>query len=365
MKNKKIVVLMSGGVDSSVTAYILKKMGYYIEGLFIKNWNKDDNKYNCNSIDDYLMAKKITNKLNIKLKYINLSKYYWNNVFIKFLDDIKLGITPNPDILCNKKIKFNILKKIIDNNTNYDYIATGHYVRKIVVNKRNIILKGIDKKKDQSYFLSSIKSKNINNFIFPLGNFNKEDVRKIAKEINFENYNRKGSTGICFIGKKKFKNFIKNFIETKKGYILNENNKIIGNHDGVNLYTIGQRKGLGIGGIKGYNNKPWYIIEKRIKDNLIIVSQDINNSNLLSKGLIIKNMNWINNKPCINKFIANVKIRYDNSKNDIKSKIEIIDNNHIKIIFYEKSGVVVPGQYAVIYINSICLGGGKIIKLIN
>ncbi|BBA85364.1 tRNA-specific 2-thiouridylase MnmA [endosymbiont of Sipalinus gigas] len=361
MIKKKVIVAMSGGVDSSVSAYILKKIGYCVEGIFMNNWEIDNNENSCNSLKDFLDTKLVTDILDIKLHTINFSKDYFNNVFKYFLNVYLKGNTPNPDILCNKIIKFNILKDFINKNIKCDYISTGHYARNIFCKKKNknFLLRGLDKNKDQSYFLYKLNSNEINKYIFPLGNFKKNEVRKIAEKIKISNYNKKSSTGICFIGNKCFNNFLSKFISKSKGIILSEDNKFIGYHNGISFYTIGQRKGLNIGGIKGYKESPWYIIDKNIKKNILVVSQNKNHKNLISYGLIANNINWINKIPNnINRFKALVKIRY-NHNNDINSLVKIF-NNFVYVIFDKPNGVVVPGQSVVFYIGNNCIGGGII-----
>ncbi|BBA84892.1 tRNA 2-thiouridine(34) synthase MnmA [endosymbiont of Pachyrhynchus infernalis] len=359
INNKKfVIVAISGGVDSAISAYILKNMGYYVEGIFMKNWNIDDNNNYCNSEEDFFYAKLISSRLNIKLNFINFSKEYWEKVFKITLDKLKLGLTPNPDILCNKEIKFNLLIKYVLNNIGANYISTGHYVKNIFFKNKNFLLKSIDKDKDQSYFLYTLNNDNLKFCLFPLGWMYKKNVRELAKKLNFENFDKKSSTGICFIGEKNFRKFISKFIPLKYGNIITSDNINIGTHNGIHFYTIGQRYGLNIGGIKKYLSKPWYIIDKNVINNTIIVSQDKNHPNLLSKGLIANSVNLINEIKNIYRLDIEVKLRY--SKNTMKSKIEFINNNKVKIIFNKLYGIVVPGQSVVFYINEICIGGAII-----
>lgn len=357
---KKVIVGMSGGVDSSVSAYLLKKQGYKVEGLFMKNWEEENNKTLCSSSIDFSDAQLVCDKLNIKLNFINFSKEYLNKVFKVFINEYTNGYTPNPDVLCNKEIKFKLFLDFSINKLKADYIATGHYARRKKINGNYNLLKAIDLNKDQSYFLYNINQYQLKHTIFPIGNFKKIFIRKIAKKINLINFNKKDSVGICFIGKRKFKNFIKKFISQKKpGAIVTTEGKIIGKHKGLIYYTIGQRKGLKIGGIKNTNNQPWYVVNKNIKNHTITVAQGINNTHLMSSGCIVEKIHWIIPLDFNKEIQCCVKTRY--RQQDIKCKI-ILDKKYKKImvIFNNYVSSVAPGQSAVFYKNEICLGGGII-----
>jgi len=263
----KVVLGMSGGVDSSVSALILKEQGYEVEAIFMKNWNEVSDDDNCSWEEDVDDALRVCDLLNIPLNTIDLSADYWDSVFTEMLDDIKLGLTPNPDILCNQEIKF---RAFIEHalQMGADKIATGHYAS-ILQQKNNYQLhKSIDYEKDQTYFLCRLNQKQLSRSIFPIGDIQKLEVRKIAAKNNLKVHNKKGSTGICFIGERPFKEFLSQYIPVKKGLILSKNGQYLGKHDGVHFYTIGQRQGLGIGGIKGATNEPWYVIEKNIDENI-------------------------------------------------------------------------------------------------
>ncbi len=354
----KIIIALSGGVDSSVTAWILKQLGYKIECVFIKCW-EENYKKKCKYKKDYKDAKNICKFLNIKLYNINFSYEYWKKVFIIFIKNQKNNKTLNPDILCNKKIKFNIFLKFAIKILKGNYISTGHYIIKKRKKNKFYLLKAIDKKKDQSYFLYILKQKQIEKCIFPLGKYYKKNIRKIAKNLNLINYKKKDSTGICFIGKKNYFNFIKKYIKNKPGKIININNKILGNHKGLHLYTIGQRKNLNI---NLGQNKPYYIFKKNKKNNTIIVVKGIKNSLLYSIGAFINKIHFINKKNKNKKIIfCNIKIRHQQYKN-IKSKIYI---NKKKIIFEKPLFAITPGQSIVFYKKNICLGGGIIKKNIQ
>ncbi len=352
-KNYKIIVAISGGVDSSVTIWILKQLGFIVECVYIQCWN--DNKQKCSYKKDFKITKKICKIFNVKLYKLDLSYEYWNDVFKIFINKLKKGQTPNPDILCNQKIKFNIFIKFSIKILKADFIATGHYVKKQKDYKNNIfyLKKGIDKKKDQSYFLYHLKQYQIKKSIFPLGNYKKKNIRKIANNLKLPNSNKKDSTGICFIKYQKYYSFIKNYIKTKKGKIINlHNNKIIGEHEGLFLYTIGQRKNLKIGG--GYN-KPLYVVKKQIKNNFLFVSEKTN-KNLFSKMFFLEKIH-LTIKKSNSKIYCRVKTRY--LQKEKKCKI-LIYKKFIKIKLKKPLFAITPGQSAVFYIKNICIGGGII-----
>ncbi|CAL4321029.1 tRNA-specific 2-thiouridylase MnmA [Buchnera aphidicola (Chaitophorus populicola)] len=355
-RKKKVIVAMSGGVDSSVTAWLLKEK-YHVEGLFMKNWEEEDNFGYCNSKKDLQDVENVCKSLNIFLHKVNFSLEYWTYVFKNFLLEHKKGRTPNPDILCNKKIKFKIFLKFAIENLNADYISTGHYAINFIKNKDHFLLKGKDKKKDQSYFLYTLKQKQLKKILFPLGSFKKTQVREIAKKINLKVYNKKDSTGICFIQPKFYKEFLNRYLSSKPGIIITTKKEIIGQHNGLFYYTLGQRKGLNIGGLKKYRSSPWYVIDKDIKNNILIVDQGINNKYLLSKGLILKKVHWINKKNIAFPMSCKIKTRYSETENNciIEKK-----NKYIKVTFLNPISSVTPGQSAVFYLKNICLGGGII-----
>lgn len=350
---------MSGGVDSSVAAWILKKNGYQVEGLFMKNWEEDDDDKYCHASKDLKDAQSVCNMLKINLHKVNFSEEYWNSVFKTFIHSIKLGNTPNPDVLCNKEIKFKTFLNFAIHNLSADFIATGHYVKSKYINGINYIIKGIDENKDQSYFLYTLESKIISKVLFPLGDLKKSQVRKIANQLQLVNAKKKDSTGICFIGKKNFSKFISKYLPKKIGYITDIKNNILGKHNGFMYYTIGQRKGLGIGGIKNNcNNNPWYVAEKNVEMNKVIVVQGSNNKYLYSSGFRVYNINWLDlnliNKP----YKCFVKTRY--RQKEVPCIICLIYNKFLDVYLDKPIKAVTPGQSAVFYINNICLGGGII-----
>ena len=354
---KKVVVGMSGGVDSSVAAIVLKDQGYDVIGLFMRNWdssinndilgNPDINNEICPQEQDYNDAKAVCEKLNIPLYRVDFVKEYWDYVFTYFLDELKKGRTPNPDIMCNKYIKFDMfVKEAI--KLGADYIATGHYARI----KDGKLLRGIDQNKDQTYFLSQLSKKQLNNVLFPIGNLEKSEVRKIAEKYDLITASKKDSTGICFIGERNFKNFLKNYLPNQPGDIINiETKEKMGTHTGLMYYTIGQRKGLGIGG----NKDKLFVVEKDMNNNILYVALNEENKYLRSISAIIEDVNWISDlKPNH----CQAKFRYRQQDNDVT--IEYIDDKTIKIYYPQGVNAVTPGQACVFYNNEECLGGGII-----
>ncbi len=355
----KVILALSGGIDSSISLWILKKLGYKVKCVFIKCWEEENNNKYCNIKKDYKDAKNICKLFNTKLYLINLSYEYWKkvfNIFIKKLNKFKII---NPDILCNKEIKFNTFLKFSIKILKADFIATGHYVIKKKKNKKFFLFKSLDKNKDQSYFLYQLKQKQIKKCIFPLGKYYKTNVRKIAKNLNLINANKKSSTGICFIGKKKYFNFIKKYIKQDYGNIITLNKKIIGQHKGLSLYTIGQRKNLNI---NLGQHIPYYVAKKNISKNQIIVVKGKNNINLYSSIIYINKIYYINkNIKNKKKIFCKIKIRY--RQKEINCLLYIKKN--IKIIFKKPVFGVEIGQSAVLYKKNMCLGGGIITKIFS
>ena len=355
---KKVICGMSGGVDSSVSAFILQQQGYQVEGLFMKNWEEDDDTDYCTAAADLADAQAVCDKLGIKLHKINFAAEYWDNVFEHFLSEYKAGRTPNPDILCNKEIKFKAFLEYAAEDLGANYIATGHYVRRRGADVNAQLLRGLDANKDQSYFLYTLSSKQVGQSLFPVGDIEKPIVRAIAEELGLITAKKKDSTGICFIGERKFKDFLARYLPAQPGNIRTVEGDIIGRHDGLMYHTLGQRKGLGIGGVKGASEEAWYVVEKDLVNNELIVAQGHDHSALLSTGLIAQQLHWVDRQPIRESLRCTVKTRY--RQTDVPCIIEPIDDESIKVIFDEPQIAVTPGQSAVFYLDEVCLGGGII-----
>ena len=354
---KEVIVGLSGGVDSAVTAWKLKQEGYHVRGLFMKNWEDDDDDEFCSSKQDLLDAVSVAEKLSIDIDVVNFAKEYKERVFSIFLDGLKKGITPNPDILCNSEIKFEaFLKHAIGMGA--EKIATGHYAKVREMNGLFQLLKGDDGTKDQSYFLCRLNQEQLSKSIFPLGSMLKSEVRKIAKDNGLHNHDRKDSTGICFIGERPFVDFINRYIDKNPGKIINEDGFILGQHDGLNFYTIGQRQGLKIGGTKKGNGQPWFVIDKDFANNQLIVGQGHDHPKLLKNGLRASEMHWIEGKEPKKNWVYSAKTRY--RQPDAPCEIDQIQEDEATILFGQKQWAVTPGQSVVIYESNVCLGSGFI-----
>ena len=361
-KDKNIVVGMSGGVDSSVAAYLLKDQGYKITGLFMKNWQSEPGEV-CTSEIDFEDASKVCDELDIQLHKANFSDEYWERVFTFFLSEHAKGRTPNPDILCNREIKF---KAFIDyaKQIGATHIATGHYAS-LTKEKDDVYLsRSKDINKDQTYFLHEVKSKDLKNCIFPLSKINKAEVRNIASDIGLHISTKKDSVGICFVGERNLKNFLSRFIELTPGEIIDNEGNILGEHHGSALYTIGQRQGLNIGGVKNKSELPWYVYKKDINLNTVYVCQGEDNDLLLNTGLELDSMKFINqhSKFRSNQIMCKVQVRHRQKAVDCS-----LDLSTSTVRFNEKIRAIAPGQSAVFYDQSdkICIGGGIISKAIN
>ena len=355
---KKVIIGMSGGVDSSVSAFILQQQGYQVEGLFMKNWEEDDDTDYCTAAADLADAQAVADKLGMKLHKINFAAEYWDNVFEHFLNEYKAGRTPNPDILCNKEIKFKAFLEYAAEDLGADYIATGHYVRRAGSDDNAQLLRGLDENKDQGYFLHAITKKQVGQSLFPVGEIEKPIVRAIAEDLGLATAKKKDSTGICFIGERKFKDFLARYLPAQPGEIRTVDGKLVGRHDGLMYHTLGQRRGLGIGGVKGLSEDPFYVVEKDLINNVLVVAQGHDNSALLSSGLIASQLNWISGEPLREALRCTVKTRY--RQTDIACEVFPIDENTVKVIFDEPQIAVTPGQSAVFYQGEVCLGGGVI-----
>lgn len=354
----KVVVGMSGGVDSSVSAYLLQQQGYQVVGLFMKNWEEDDTDEYCSAAVDLADAQAVCDKLNIKLYTINFAAEYWDNVFEHFLSEYKAGRTPNPDILCNKEIKFKAFLEYAAQDLGADYIATGHYVRKRTTGDKVELLRGVDNNKDQSYFLYTLSKDQVRQSLFPVGELEKPQVRKIAEQLGLATASKKDSTGICFIGERKFSDFLARYLPAQAGAIRTVDGQVIGKHQGLMYHTLGQRKGLGIGGLKQADDTPWYVVDKDIKNNELIVAQGHDHPALFSDGLIAQQLHWVDRKAVTKPFTCTVKTRY--RQQDIQCQVNPISEDKIEVIFAHPVAAVTPGQSAVFYQDEVCLGGGII-----
>lgn len=345
---------MSGGVDSSVSAYLLKKQGFNVIGLFMKNWQSEPGEV-CSSEIDFKDASEVCDILDIPLHKANFSDDYWDRVFKQFLSEHEKGRTPNPDILCNREIKF---KSFYDYalKIGADFIATGHYAKVENNNGEAKLYRSKDIDKDQTYFLHEVSSKEFSKTIFPLSGLYKSEVRDIAKELNLNIHSKKDSVGICFVGEKNLRDFLNRFIKFKKGNILNTDNDVIGEHNGSVLYTIGQRQGLGIGGIKDTDELPWYVYGKNIAKNEIYVCQGVDNQLLYSESILLDRIHWINEFKTCKDLECLVQIRHRHKP--VKCKVEF--NERINVKFEKEIRGVAPGQSAVFYKDNLCLGGGVI-----
>lgn len=354
----KVVVGMSGGVDSSVSAYLLKEQGYQVEGLFMKNWEEDDNDEYCAAAEDLKDAQAVSDKLGITLHTINFAAEYWDNVFEYFLAEYKAGRTPNPDIMCNKEIKFKAFLEFAAEELSADYIATGHYVQRSNQSGQCQMLRGLDGNKDQSYFLYTLGEQHIAQTLFPIGHLEKPTVREIALQQNLVTHNKKDSTGICFIGERKFKDFLAQYLPAQPGEIETAEGKVIGKHEGLMYHTLGQRKGLLIGGMKEYGEEPWYVVDKDIQRNVLIVGQGADHPRLFSTGLVADQLHWVDRKGPQQSIKCTVKTRY--RQQDIPCQITPNSDGSLLVKFDAPQKAVTPGQSAVFYQNEICLGGGII-----
>lgn len=357
--NNKVIIGLSGGVDSTISMMLLKNKGYNLEALFMKNWDEDDSQEGCNAEEDLKYARDACNQLNIKLHTVNFSDEYWNNIFLKFIDSYKRGYTPNPDILCNKYIKF---KVFLDHaiTLGASKIATGHYAKIVKIKNSFYLSIPKDNKKDQTYFLHTLDQDQLSNIIFPLADITKDEVKMLAKKNQFMSYSKKESMGICFIGNKKFKNFISNYIDNKQGNILDSSNNIIGKHKGMFYTTIGQREGIGVGGIKNKQNLPWYVYKKDIKKNILYVCQGNDNELLFKQKIFFKDLQIITQKDSdiLNKKII-CQIRHLGKK--YLCSIKKIKNNLYCANTDSKVRAPAPGQSIVFFDGDLCMGGGIIV----
>ena len=362
MSKEKIIIGISGGVDSAVAALLLKQQGYQVEALFMKNWEEDDTDEYCSATVDLADAQQVCDRLDIPLHSVNFATEYWDRVFEYFLDEYKSGRTPNPDIMCNREIKF---KAFLDYalSLGANRIATGHYVQNRTIKNGTELLRGLDENKDQSYFLYALNSYQLSKALFPVGHLHKPQVRQLAEENGFDVFNKKDSTGICFIGERKFKDFLQQFLPAQPGEIQTLEGNTIGSHSGLMYYTMGQRQGLGIGGLKNSSEQPWFVAAKDLDNNILIVTQGHDHPALLNTHCEIQSLHWINNMDIQLPFSCTAKIRY--RQQDQPCTITAIDDDSATVEFSQPQRAITPGQALVFYDQQVCLGGGTINKAYN
>jgi tRNA-specific 2-thiouridylase len=349
----QVVVGMSGGVDSAVAALLLKRQGYQVTGVFMKNWEETNENGICTAEQDWRDVQSVCDCIGIPYYSVNFTKEYEQRVFSLFLDEYKKGRTPNPDVLCNREIKF---KAFFDYAflLGADKIATGHFVN---TDEEGHLLRGVDKNKDQSYFLYMVKAEKLKQTLFPVGDLTKREVRKIAEENKLPVSHKKDSTGICFIGERNFKNFLQGFLPAQKGEMVSTDGETLGTHDGLMYYTLGQRKGLGIGGHG--DGRPWFVVEKDLKNNRLIVAQGDDHEQLYSASALLEDMTWVKNAPAKDgePIKLTAKFRYRQSDQGVTL---ITQGTKAKVLFDAPQRAITPGQSAVFYHGDICLGGGII-----
>ena len=354
---KTVVIGMSGGVDSAVSAYLLKKAGFEVIGLFMKNWEDDDDTEYCSSRQDFLDAASAADVIGIDLEAVNFAKEYKERVFADFLREYSAGRTPNPDVLCNAEIKFNAF---LDHAMamGADHIATGHYARVRETERGFELLRGTDVTKDQSYFLHRLNQSQLSKAVFPVGGMNKTEVRALARELGLPVANKKDSTGICFIGERPFREFLNRYLPTHPGPIKRDDGKVIGEHMGLSFYTLGQRKGIGIGGSREGSGKPWFVARKDLKTNTLWVVQGHDHPWLKTDALRAVHTSWVAGTPPRLEDAVTVKTR--NPAPHASCRIAAAAGDTIDLIFPEPQWAATPGQSAVLYQGDVCLGGGFI-----
>ncbi len=369
-KQTHVIVGMSGGVDSSVSALLLKQAGFHVEGLFMKNWEEDDGTEYCTAMEDLADAQAVCDKIGVKLHTANFAMEYWDRVFEHFLAEYKAGRTPNPDILCNKEVKF---RAFLDYaiTLGADYIATGHYTRRSVEYKNEQgetvaqLLRGLDGNKDQSYFLHAVAGDKIAKTLFPIGELEKPKVREIALKHDLITAKKKDSTGICFIGERRFKDFLQQYLPAQQGEIFTDDGECIGKHDGLMYYTIGQRGGIGIGGVKNRPEEPWFVLAKDLANNRLIVGQGHEHTMLMREQLTAYKLDWLEKVPpqeifSDNGLICMAKTRYRQPDQSCKVFASNDGGSEVRVTFDQPQRAVTEGQSVVFYIDEVCLGGGVI-----
>ncbi|MCM3632399.1 MULTISPECIES: tRNA 2-thiouridine(34) synthase MnmA [Paenibacillus] len=357
--NKRVVIGMSGGVDSSVAALLLKEQGYEVIGIFMKNWDDTDEFGHCTAEEDAEDVRRVCEQIGIPYYTVNFEKQYYDKVFTYFLDEYKRGRTPNPDVMCNREIKFgDFLKKAEELNA--DYLATGHYARvERSADGTTKLLRGVDSNKDQTYFLNALNQQQLAKAMFPIGHLPKPEVRKIAEAAGLYTAKKKDSTGICFIGERDFKQFLSHYLPAQPGNMVDiVSGEVKGRHDGLMYYTLGQRQGLGIGG--SGNGEPWFVVDKDLENNILYVVQG-DHPSLYSESLLATDMNWITNDDTADTVQCTAKFRYRQPDQEVT--VKKLPNNEALITFAKHQKAITPGQAVVLYDGDVCLGGGTIHKV--
>jgi len=351
-----VIVGISGGVDSAVTAKLLLEQGYRVQGLHMTNWDEDDDY--CVAAQDFQDARAVCEDLDIPLHHVNFAEEYRTKVFAAFLEEYRRGRTPNPDVACNRYIKFGDFLNYAT-RLGADYVATGHYARVTRDNGQYHLLKGIDQNKDQSYFLHAMRPEALSKVMFPLGELTKPEVRLAANDAGLRNYARKDSTGICFIGERPFREFLANYLPAQPGEMQTTDGEVIGEHGGLMYYTLGQREGLGIGGVRGYPEAPWFVAGKDLERNVLVVTQGRDDPLLWSVCMEVEPVRWLAGQPPGKRFVCAIKTRY--RQPDVACSAEIRTDGSALVSFDEPVWAVTPGQYAVFYRDEECLGGAPIV----
>ncbi len=356
-RSAKIIIGLSGGVDSSVAALLLKQQGYEVLGLFMKNWEDEDTDEYCSSRQDLIDAVAVADRIGIDIEAVNFSAEYRERVFSHFLAEYQVGRTPNPDVLCNAEIKF---RAFLDHAiaSGAEWIATGHYARIRLEAGHYFLLKGIDPNKDQSYFLYRLGQRQLAQSLFPIGGLTKTQVRLIAKQAGLTVHDKKDSTGICFIGERPLREFLSRYLPAQPGEIRTLEGRLIGEHPGVMYYTLGQREGLGIGGVKGASEGPWYVVAKDVANNILVVAQGHDHPQLFSRALKARELSWVSGEPPASPFCCTAKTRYRQPEE--RCTITAVSPEHCSVEFDQPQRAVAPGQSVVFYKGEVCLGGGVI-----
>ncbi len=358
MNSIPVVIGLSGGVDSSVSAYLLKEQGYAVEAVFMKNWEEDDTDTYCSASVDVEDAKAVCDTLDIPLHTVNFAAEYWECVFEIFLREYRAGRTPNPDILCNKEIKFKLFLEYCLKTRGAQYLATGHYARIGKTGDHYTLLKGLDENKDQTYFIYTLGQKQLSQSLFPVGHLHKSEVRALAKKIGLRTHDKKDSTGICFIGERKFKDFLARYLPAQPGSIETVEGKVLSQHEGLMYYTIGQRKGLQIGGKADALEAPWYVVAKDLERNVLVVAQTHEHPLLYQNTLKCTDLSWGRDEAPVYPLVCRAKTRY--RQKEAACTVIPLDADTLQVTFEAPQWAITPGQAIVFYQDETCLGGGTI-----